>query len=267
MHDHTAVSSPERRAIAAVLDAVSRDEALFKEYVLKGGLALQLVFGSPRHSDDLDFNAVHPTANEITDATSRRLLQFYERLDDLLSQTAARHDFQRLATSRQMLSKEIPTLMTDIDYATSGGDSGQVKLQLTLSEIVCDTAVKPYNGFEIHTASVEDILAEKLKALLQQITRDKVRSSDVFDVWYFSTRSEVEVDPALVTQYLLEKKKQWRTMPPLSKGQFRRKSVVQYSAQEYSDLARLLPDSFDLVPFREAYECILRFVDSLNLPD
>ena len=267
MYDSSGGSSPERRAIAAVLDSISQDDALFSNHVLKGGLSLQLVFGSPRRSDDLDFNAVHPTASEITDSTTHRLLQFYERLDDVLARTAEKHAFRKLKTTRQKLSKEIPTLMTDIEYATEEGDSGNIKLQLTLSEIVCDTMVDSSNGVQIHSASVEDILAEKLKALLQQVTRDKVRSSDVFDVWFFTTQSKIEVDPARVTQYLLEKKKQWRTMPPLAKGQFRRKSVVQHSAEEYADLSDQLPPSFELVPFREAYECILRFVDRLDLPD
>lgn len=255
-----------RAAIMAVLDAVSRDPDLHENYVLKGGLALQLVFGSPRRSDDLDFNALQPTSNQITGDTRRRLLSFAERLDDALAATAGAHDFTSMATVRQRVSDEIPTLLTDVAFENYSGGKGHVKLQLTLSEIMCETIIRTVDGLHVHAASLEDIIAEKLKALLQQISRETVRSPDVFDVWYFTTASTREIDPSVVTRYLLEKKKQWHSMPDLTKNQFRRKSVVQHSVQEYEALARRLPPSFDLVPFRAAYECVLRFVDRLELP-
>lgn len=264
--EDTTGGPPIRRAITAVLDAVSRDHELHENYVLKGGLALQLVYASPRRSDDLDFNALQPTSNQITDDTRRRLLAFAERLDDALGATAGAHDFTSIATVRQRVSDEIPTLLTDLAFETCSGGEGQIKLQLTLSEIICETVIRTIDGLHVHAASLEDIMAEKLKALLQQVSRETVRSPDVFDVWYFTTASPLDVDPAVVTRYLLEKKKQWPSMPDLTKNQFRRKSVVQHSVQNYEALARLLPPTFDLVPFRTAYECVLRFVDRLELP-
>lgn len=264
--DDTRGESSVRSAITAILDAVSRDPDLHENYVLKGGLALQLVFGSPRRSDDLDFNALQPTSNQITGDTRRHLLTFAERLNHALAATAEAYDFTRIATIRQRVSEEIPTLLTDVAFETYSGGKGHVKLQLTLSEIVCETIVQTVDGIDVHAASLEDIIAEKLKALLQQISRETVRSSDVFDIWYFTTAYARDIDPAVVSRYLLEKKKQWHSMPDLTKDQFRRKSVVEHSVQDYESLARQLPPTFDLVPFRTAYECVLRFVDRLELP-
>lgn len=256
----------ERTAIMAVIDAVARDHALHEQYVLKGGLALQLAFGSPRRSDDLDFNAVHPSANEITDATKRELLSFADRLDEALRSTAPEYGFDRIAVDAKRPSEEIPALLADVAFAMGKVHDGRVKLQLTLSEVICASEIRRVHGLPLHTASLEDILSEKLKALLQQITRETVRSTDVFDLWYFTSQSDASVNPERVTRFLLKKCEQWVDLPPLEKSQFKRKSVVRHSAQEYENLKTLLPAEYPLASFREAYECVIRFVNLLDLP-
>lgn len=262
----TGSARASRRATHAVLDAIVRTPELRDPYVLKGGLALHLAFGSPRFSRDIDLNAVEPVPREITDATDRRLQQFGHRLDAALLNVQRAHGFQRLVVENAAHSEELPALLAEVGYVSDEGLEGTVELQLTLSDLMCDTARKTVRGLPLHVATVEDILADKLKALLQQVTRDKVRSSDVFDIWYFSILSPIPVDPNVVSTYLQRKCGPADAMPPLAKDQFRRKSVFAHAAAEYHELHELLPDSFELPPFRHLYECVLEFVDRLDLP-
>ena len=54
-------------ALLALLDAISRDDALREGYVLKGGNALRFAFAGPRASTDLDLTAV-----EVATSSSSR---------------------------------------------------------------------------------------------------------------------------------------------------------------------------------------------------
>lgn len=262
----TPVSRLRHRATRAILDAIGRTPPLYDPFVLKGGLALHLGFGSPRRSHDVDLNAVTPVARQITEETMDRLCSFRHQLNEALDTVRAEYDFESLETQAGTLSKEMPTLMTEVRYRSAGGREGAVQLQVTLSDVVCDTVRRTIRGIPLHLPALEDIIADKLKALLQQAPRDKVRSNDVFDVWYFAEVSPLPVDPAVVTDYLLRKSRHGVKIPAPSKRHFRRKSVVAYSASSYDELAALLPDGIDLPPFRDAYAAVLGFVDRLDLP-
>lgn len=264
---HLSAEDVALRVLDYVFEAIARDDKLFHGYVLKGGLALRLVYGSPRYSSDLDFNAVSPTANTITDETSRTLLGFCRRLDAALRMPARMNTVEQIETADIRLSTEIPALLGHLAYTTREGWSGAIPMQVTLSEIVCASEVGDMGTVPVHVASLEDIIAEKLKALLQQVPRDTVRSSDVFDVWYFTTQAENKVRPEDVTPILLEKRKPWPDMSQLSKSRFRADEVVAYSEAEYDELMDRLEPGADSVGFSEAYRAVLEFVNRLDLAD
>ena len=264
---HLSAEDVALRVLDHIFEAIARDEKLFNGYVLKGGLALRLLYGSPRHSSDLDFNAASPAANAITDETSRTLLDFCRRLDAALRAPTPVNAIEQIETADIKLSSEIPALLGQLAYTTREGWSGAIPMQVTLSEIVCASEVRTLRGVPVHVASLEDIVAEKLKALLQQVPRDTVRSSDVFDVWYFTTRAESKVRPEDVTAVLLEKRKQWPGMEQLSKSRFRADDVIAYSEAEYDELVDRLEPAVEFVSFQEAYGGILAFVNQLDLAD
>lgn len=256
-----------RHAVHTVFDAIARQEELHTGYVLKGGLALWMVYGSPRRSDDLDFNAVVPAANVITDETSRLLLEFCRALDAALDDVLPTRDLEQIQTADVRLSTEIPALLGQIVYAANSGWSGAIPMQVTLSEIICATDVCESGGIPVHVASLEDIIAEKLKALLQQVPRKTVRSSDVYDLWYFTSAAENIVRAEDVTPILIEKRKQWPGMTSISKHLYREAALVEYSMAEYEEIGDSLEPGAEFVPFTDAYERVLEFVDRLQVPD
>jgi predicted nucleotidyltransferase component of viral defense system len=55
---------PEEEAIRAVLQALSLDDFLQEQFVLKGGNALKFAFDSPRSSVDVDLSSTEPYPNQ-----------------------------------------------------------------------------------------------------------------------------------------------------------------------------------------------------------
>lgn len=257
----------QQNAVHAVFRAIATHEDLHEGYVLKGGLALWMAYDSPRSSTDLDFNAVAPAANVITDESSRDLLEFCRKLDAALKECTPMQEIEHLETAEVKLSTEIPALLGHIAYSASDGWSGAIPMQLTLSEIICATEVRQSRGVPIHVASLEDIVAEKLKALLQQVPRDTIRSTDVYDLWYFTSQAENRVRAEDVTPILLEKRKQWPAIPAVSKSEYRSTDLIEHSQGQYDTIGDLLEPGARFVPFEEAFEHVLAFVDQLQVPD
>lgn len=263
-------SAPADRARLTVLDAVAHSPELWRAYVLKGGLALHFAYDSPRRSSDLDFSAVEPFTSEITEAKERRILRFCHTLDAGLEAVAARHGLAGLAVQRRTLSDEIPALLAEVGYSAEARAENRyddaIEMQVVLSEVVCETAEAEIEGVPIHVPSLDDVLAEKLKALLQQVPRDTARSTDVFDLWYFLAASERPVDRAKVADFLQRKSTPWPTILPLARSKFADPAVRAHAASAYDDIASDLGDGLALPPFEEAFGTVLRFVETLDLP-
>ncbi len=258
------------RARLAVLDALARTPELWRAYVLKGGLALHYAYGSPRRSSDLDFSAVEPFTSAITEANERRLLRFCHALDTALESIAADYGFAGLCVQRRTLSDEIPALLAEVGYSVEAHEDIRydevVEMQVVLSEIVCATAEAEIESIRLHVPSLEDVLAEKLKALLQQVARDTTRSTDVFDLWYFTAASDHAIDRAKVADFLRRKSTPWPAILPVTRSKFAEPAVREHAASAYADIGDRLEDGVALPPFDEAFGGVLGFVESLDLP-
>jgi predicted nucleotidyltransferase component of viral defense system len=263
-------SAPADRARLSVLDALSHTPELWRAYVLKGGLALHFAYGSPRRSSDLDFSAVEPFTSEITEAKERRILHFCHTLDAGLEAVAASHRLAGLAVQRRTLSDEIPALLAEVGYSAEAQAENRyddaIEMQVVLSEVVCETAEAEIEGIPIHVPSLDDVLAEKLKALLQQVPRETARSTDVFDLWYFVEVSEHPIDRAKVADFLRQKSTPWPSICPVSRSAFADERVRAHAASAYDAIASDLGGGLGLPSFDEAFGAVLRFVETLDLP-
>lgn len=154
----------------------------------KGGTALRLVYGSPRFSEDLDFNS------DLTETETRTRLW------------AAVHDltlFGVNAVARNPRSTR-SSWGFDLSYAGPLFDGrtttkGKIRVDVSLRQEPVDLTralVKPeYDDmapFIISVLSLEHLFAEKVRALL---IRAKPR--DLYDVW-FLLQKEVTVNRKLI---------------------------------------------------------------------
>ena len=269
--DVASTQTPADRARLAVLAALRRQDALWGRYVLKGGLALRMVYGSPRRSDDLDLTAVQPFASDVAEAQEVALLRFGYRLNEALAETVGDWGLAQARVQRRRLSDELPALLCEVGYATDVEATPPfdeaVPMQVTLSEVVCEAVQAKAADVPLYVPTLEDILAEKLKAVAQQAYREGAsRASDVFDLWYFSTQSEHALDVRRVAECLHEKAAKWDVIQPITKARYRDEAVRLSAAEGYEALRDKVEADVPFLPFDEAFAAALAFIDRLPLP-
>ena len=259
---------PDQRARLAVLAALRRHDDLAQEYVLKGGLVLQRVFGSPRASDDIDLNHVRAHENALTDAHSATLQDVCERIDATLAETAPAFGLAEASLRILKWSELLPTVFAMIDYRTDDAEpaEGSVEVQVTLCERVCHTALARIDGVPVLASTLDDVVADKLKVLLQQRRRGKVRHSDVYDLWFALSVAPFVPDPEVVREALLAKMASWPDYLPITRAQFRAEGVRTFAEQGYRALRAEQPD-LPFAPFDVVWHAVQSFVDAMGLPE
>ena len=254
------------RARLATLDALFGHAVPGRQYVLKGGLPLQHVYGSPRRSDDLDFNSVAWHPNEITEGREHLLVTFAHDLTEAMAETASRYGLAGLVVQNKRLSDVLPTLLAEVGYTEDASAEPpygtSVEMQATLSEVMCAWQEATLDGVRILVPTLEDLVADKLKVLLQQATRPQPRATDVWDLWHLlTTRSP---DARQVADFLERKCAVWPDLDVPTRRAFRRDAVREKAAEGYAALPEAHPE-LAAPPFSEAFAEIVRFVDGLPL--
>ena len=258
----------DQQARLATFAALRARDDLARDYVLKGGLVLQRVFGSPRASDDVDLNHVEAHANEVCEAHTRKLQDACDRLDEALAETAGEFGLAEARLRILKWSELLPTVFAEVAYRAEPEDAapveGAVELQVTLCEAVCHTTLARIDRVPVLAATLDDVVADKLKVLLQQARRHKVRHSDVYDLWFALVEAPFVPDPLAVREALLAKLESWPAYLPLRRDAFRERAVRTFAEQGYRALRSEQPD-LPFAPFDAVWVEIEAFLDRMNL--
>ena len=148
------------------------------------------------------------------------------------------------------------------DFARAGLTvSDVVKVELSLNEVVCETQDSPLAGGTLRVCSLEDIVAEKLRALLQQPVRNRTRSQDAFDIALTVQADKTRLDLEQVSAFLLVKAAARGIDATKSAfcADVRDRTQVDYEQLQHST-------GGEFIPFKEAWELVLRLVARLNIP-
>ena len=260
----------DQRARLAALAALRRHDDLARDYVLKGGLVLQRVYGSPRASSDIDLNHARAHDNELTDAHTATLQDVCDRLDAALAHTAPTVGLSAARLEILKWSRLLPTVFAEVRYRADGEDGaaveGAIEVQVTLCERVCHTTLARIDRVPVLASTLDDVVADKLKVLLQQRRRHHVRSSDVYDLWFALVEAPFVPDPRTVREALLTKLESWPGYLPLAAGAFRDPAVETFAEQGYRNLRAEQPD-LPFAPFDVVWDEVQAFVDAMGLPE
>ena len=271
----------ESEASKAVLFAFSAVPYLRKGCVLKGGNALKMAYQSPRTSVDLDFTL----ANDFTtdaEAHEKLLHDFCESLKKGLSRAELRYPFtlrivRAVVRPQDQDPRTFPGFEIKIGYADKRRNyspgaidrhlqHNTLKIDISLNEVICENAPFQLGEFAISIATLNDIIAEKLRAILQQVPRKRNRPGDFYDIWYFFTHHSAALDLDKISAYLLDKtegreKQELR----ISKEAFENPEVHQRGSVRFE----LLGDTIDgaMPTFEEASRALMKLVADLKIPD
>jgi predicted nucleotidyltransferase component of viral defense system len=161
--------------------------------ILKGGILLAIRYKSHRFTKDIDFSTERPLGGEITEDGIRQsldssLVQMVEELD---------YDLDCRVQSSKLQPKDrkstYPSIKMTVGYAYKGTSQHKrllslkslniVSIDYSLNEATPNIEDLKLNLKEgILTYSLTDLIAEKYRSLLQQVSRNRTRRQDVYDL-------------------------------------------------------------------------------------
>jgi predicted nucleotidyltransferase component of viral defense system len=145
--------------------------------------------------------------------------------------------------------------------------STTVALEVSLNDVVCEATMRPLKtgaSVSIRVCSLEDIIAEKLRALLQQPIRGRHRKQDVYDIARMTREYANSIDKRKIARFLIEKAKV-RDITP-SRRSFN-DEIRSYAAQDYDELEALFGESNPgFISFDDAWQEVVSLVSSLDIP-
>lgn len=264
----------ERQITEILLHAIGMTPKLKDTLVLKGGVLMSLAHGSYRQTGDVDFTAV---ADPEPYASLLR-----QTLDKALQRAAAEIGYVDLACAVQRLEYKpraegfaqftAPALKLTIGYAERGGpDEERFNIGMSSRVLQVDISfrervVHPTElvieepQVVIQAYAVEEIIAEKLRALLQQPLRNRTRRQDVFDIDWLIERYPPDATMRAAVLGALRAKSDDRSVNPqansLNVPEVKDRAKAEWETMRL-EVGNKLPD------FEDAFARIAAFYESL----
>lgn len=210
------VTYQQRQTTEIALNAVAMMGSLGARMVLKGGILVGLAYNNPRQTTDIDLTATFAVDSDICERIRGGLLDSaFPRAaaalgyDDLIVKT---HSMKPRPKKETFHTADFPGLDLKIASARRGTPSEVVLQQGKATNYIIDLEIsfnEPMRqiqileltgGQELYAYGLVDLMAEKLRAVLQQVGRRRNRRQDIYDLDRLIT--EQEIDENLRTQIL-----------------------------------------------------------------
>lgn len=264
------VAHRQRQATELILNAVAMSSLNSKLY-LKGGVLMGLAYDSPRQTTDIDltatFDLVESTLDEVREALNKAIARARVQLgyDLLLAQVqkVVRHP-------RNKPDAQFPALQITVGY-TERGSAQEKRLAegLAASTITIDVSfneethglqiLELTGGQSLRAYSLIDLVAEKYRAMLQQVTRNRARRQDAYDLHRLISTGALEgVDGDALLAALRAKCRSREIEPTLDS--LDDPEVRERAAREWDTMGLELGE---VPPFAECYAAARAFYQEL----
>mgnify|MGYP001319079492 CR=1 FL=1 len=262
-----------RQVTEIILATIGLTPSLATTLVLKGGALMALAFRSERVTGDVDFSASVGPANFDT--------LLVEELNARLPLVAIELGYPDLICKVQKVEKkprpqnfekmDFPALLVRIGSARRGTPEEkrlEARQAINVVDIEISFRDQVYQfqelnlidaGVAVRGFTVHEVIAEKLRALLQQPIRNRYRRQDVYDIAFLLDAHDLNDDDLAIVHATLREKCASRgidaTADSLSDPEVRRRAEA--------DWATLKLELADLPPFEERFERVLHFYRAL----
>ncbi len=265
---------PFRQAVHTILVAITRSAALKTHMIMKGGILLALGYESTRYTKDIDFSTAR-TLNEFDRET------FIQELSNALIEAVENLDYGldcRVQSYKQNPPKSdatFPTLEISIGYAykydrnahrrlLNNNSSSIVEIDYSLNEQSREIEIfEIEEGQHIQIYGFTELVAEKFRAILQQVIRNRRRRQDVYDL-NFLLAHYPQAQETLTKQKILDsliEKSHSRDLA-INKESLSNPEVIKLSREDYHLLASEVEEP--LLDFDTAYSVIRNYYESLT---
>lgn len=265
----------QRFAQYVTLCSIASVPALRETLVFKGGNALDFVWQPNRSTIDLDFSVDLTGAGfQVNIDTIRSLLD--RGLNRVSTRFGVVFAVYRVRQQPPGEGKTFITYEARIGYALSDEQQLQIRManrqpsphiiriEMSINEPICGAtifAVDP-NYPQLRVSTLEDIVGEKLRALLQQPIRNRGRRQDLLDIAVI-VQGHPELNRQQVADFL--RIKAAARDVPVSRAAFQHLEIAERARVGYEELAATTRKVF--IPFDEALATILAFVNELPIPE
>jgi predicted nucleotidyltransferase component of viral defense system len=262
-----------RQAAQLVLRAIAQSPSLSAVMIMKGGLLLAIRYHSCRFTTDIDFS----TSKRLQEVDLPALIA---TITEALRSVSADNEH---AMALRLQSHEIkppnrpgvnfPTLQMRIGYASrlepkslkrleSTGSTQVVQVDYSFNEWASGREQQEIDGGHLLMYTFHDLVAEKLRSVLQQPIRGqgRPRYQDIYDIVLLLETAVDDGDKAMILAKLFEACRDRQV--PLHKEALRDEQVTKLSREQY---ASVLPDLIlgPLPDFEVAYTTVRDFFESL----
>jgi len=261
-----------REAVHTILAAVVADPMLKANMIIKGGILLAIRYQSGRFTKDIDFSTIKSLSEvdpgSVASALGNGLSKIGEELGYGLDcrvqsckvqpknhknasfpsiKIVIGYAYKGTRKHSRLLALRSPTTIS-IDYSLNEKIPNFESLELGLSD-------------ELFAYSLSDLIAEKLRSLLQQIVRNRARRQDVFDLFVLLEKfPDLDaIEKGRILQSLKEKSKSRgidAQVESLGNPEIRRRSRIDYETLA-DELEGELPE------FEYSYDSVNAFYKSL----
>jgi predicted nucleotidyltransferase component of viral defense system len=256
--------------VHTVLAAIAHDTQLRADMIMKGGILLAVRYQSVRFTRDIDFSTSMKLSEVNPDEVHRRLDAALR-----LSVEALDYDLDcrvqgcKVQPANQV-NASFPSIKLKIGYAYKGTAKHRRLIQLqstsvisidySLNEAISNTdEVLVGLDQSVNAYPFAELVAEKFRALLQQIERDRYRRQDVFDLAFLSRMPRDEAVEAAILESLMIKARS-RNIEP-TRDSLNDEEVKRRASADYHTLKDEVQG--DLPDFELAYAEVLAFYRAL----
>jgi len=257
-----------RFAQYGILQAMADSKLLRENLAFKGGNALDFAWAPNRSTTDLDFSCRDLTVNErVLQEVLPRAMAGIERMHGVA------YRLQGLKRKPQLETALFPALKVIIGYGLPDDRNNRrrieegkpsktvIELDISLNEVVCRTvSCDVQRQYALEVCALEDIIAEKLRALLQQSSRNRRRGQDVLDIFVCLAKYP-DLNVLEIRDFLMLKAGARGISVTLQS--FESYELRNLAHEEYSGYEETTRESF--VPFEEAFSAVMDLVRRLGL--
>ena len=207
------VAYQQRQTVEITLNAIAMTAPLNAKMFLKGGILMGLAYDSPRQTTDIDLT----TTLEVEGAVGDKIRKL---LDSAFARAAAALGYADLVVKTHSVkpqpkkifkSADFPALKLKIACAQRGTEQenalqegkapGVINVDISFKEPMQQIQVLELTGGQkLYAYGLVDLIAEKYRAILQQVPRNRNRRQDTYDLDFLIANSEI--DDALCAQIL-----------------------------------------------------------------
>lgn len=264
----------ERQATEVFLAAIGMAEPYCRKVFLKGGVLMGVVYQSPRQTGDIDFS----TSLEPRQGFAEN---FKKVLNQILPRAAAELGYPDLMCSVQSFKYfpkgedfpkfDGPAIAIKIGYARRGSRQQKLFEKDNAPDILAvDISFKePIGAIQIITNpsgfgglraySLNDLIAEKFRAQLQQEQRNRYRRQDIYDIDHLIGRFDFTGDEKIQLHDLLLKKCFARNVVP-NRDALSHPEIARRARKEWHSLEQEVGEIPD---FDECFARVNKFYRSL----